>query len=59
MPEVAPTNVAPTTRRRRPWRSLLVLVLLGLALAAGILAYRHYWLARPVGEGPAGPPVAR
>ena len=40
------------------WR-LLLLVAVGILLTALGLGYRHFWLARPVGEGAAGPPVAR
>ena len=40
----------------KKWR-LVVLVFLGGVLAAGGLGYRHYYLARPVGAGPAGPAV--
>jgi len=47
----------PTPARRRRWRSLAALVFLGLLAIAGVLAYREFWLARPVGRGPAGPPV--
>jgi lysophospholipase L1-like esterase len=42
---------------RRSWR-LYALVALGIVLVASGIVYRHYWLARPVGEGPAGPPVS-
>jgi lysophospholipase L1-like esterase len=44
---------------RRRLRRLGVLVLVGLLALAGVRAYRYYWLARPVGEGPAGPEVPR
>ncbi len=37
----------------------IVLVAFAVVAIAGALAYRHYWLARPVGEGPAGPTVPR
>jgi hypothetical protein len=40
------------------WR-LVVLAFVGALVVAGALVYRHYWLARPVGEGPAGPTVPR
>jgi len=40
-------------------RRRLVLLALAAGAIAGVLVYRHYWLARPVGAGPAGPPVAR
>jgi hypothetical protein len=38
---------------------LLLLLVLGILLVAGALAYRRFRFARPVGEGPAGPAVAR
>ncbi len=47
----------PKPAGRRRWRSLAVVVFLGLLAIAGVLAYREFWLARPVGQGPAGPPV--
>lgn len=56
MPEL---HRAGGTGRRRMLRRLGVLVLVGLLALAGVRAYRHYWLARPVGEGPAGPSVPR
>ena len=40
-------------------RRLLLLLLIGILLVAGTLAYRRFRFARPVGEGPAGPPVPR
>ena len=42
----------------KKWR-LLVLVAVGILLIAGALAYRHFWLSLPVGQGPAGPAVSR
>ena len=39
------------------WR-LLTLLVLGIFLVAGAIAYRTLWLARPVGQGPAGPAVS-
>ncbi|MCL4192982.1 MAG: SGNH/GDSL hydrolase family protein [Thermoguttaceae bacterium] len=46
------------SERRRPrLRRLAVLVALAVVLVSVVAAYRHYWLARPIGEGPAGPPV--
>ena len=42
----------------RKWR-LVVLTVAAIVLIALALGYRHYWLARPVGRGPAGPPVPR
>jgi lysophospholipase L1-like esterase len=35
-------------------RRASVLLAIGLAAIAGALAYREFWLARPVGQGPAG-----
>ncbi|NLX98801.1 MAG: SGNH/GDSL hydrolase family protein [Rhodopirellula sp.] len=40
-------------------RRLIVLTSFGAILLLAGLAYRHYWLSLPMGEGPAGPPVAR
>ncbi|MBN1589197.1 MAG: SGNH/GDSL hydrolase family protein [Pirellulales bacterium] len=48
------TVVRPPARR---WRRLGLLILLGLVLILAVLAYRHFRFARPVGRGPAGPPV--
>ena len=42
--------------RRMRWA---ILATCGALLIAGGLAYRHYWLSRPMGEGPAGPSVPR
>ena len=44
-----------TTSRRRPRRRLLALA--GLVLVACATGYWHFWQARPVGSGPAGPAV--
>lgn len=44
--------------KRSRVRRLIAMVMLGLLLVGGVLAYRKYWLARPVGSGPAGPAVA-
>ncbi|MHB1035996.1 MAG: SGNH/GDSL hydrolase family protein [Pirellulales bacterium] len=50
----------PAAPPRPPWRSCLAILLcVGILLVGAALAYRHFWLARPVGEGPAGPPVPR
>jgi lysophospholipase L1-like esterase len=46
-------------RPRRRRKTLWGLVLLGLFLTSGAWGYRQYWLARPLGEGPAGPDVPR
>jgi lysophospholipase L1-like esterase len=40
-------------------RRLLILSLIGLCLIAAGWAVRYFWLVLPMGEGPAGPPVAR
>ena len=42
--------------KRRRWVAWLIA---GALLIGGGLAYREFWLARPVGDGPAGPPVPR
>lgn len=42
--------------RNRNWR-LALLVFLGLVLILGVWGYAHFWLARPMGRGPAGPAV--
>jgi lysophospholipase L1-like esterase len=53
---------APVQRRRNrptfPVRFVVALGFLALAVAA-ISLYRHFWHGRPVGDGPAGPPVPR
>ncbi len=41
----------------KAWR-LVVLLILGAAAAGGVLTYRYVHFARPLGEGPAGPPVS-
>ena len=41
------------SRKRRLHR----LMILGIVLVTAGLVYRHFWLARPVGDGPAGPDV--
>jgi lysophospholipase L1-like esterase len=43
-------------KRLARWRGLLIL---GVLLLGGGSVYRHYWYARPIGAGPAGPPVAQ
>lgn len=47
------------TRSRWRHRRLIWLGVVGLVLIAAVLGYRHYWLGRPIGSGPAGPVVAR
>ncbi len=49
-------TVEPRPRRRA--LRLTVLVAAGLLLVAAAMAYRHFWLSLPMGEGPAGPAVA-
>lgn len=44
--------------QRRPKRRLFVLIGLAIATALGSWAYIEFYLARPVGSGPAGPVVA-
>lgn len=44
--------------KRRALR-LVVLAAIGCLLAGSVLFYRAYWMARPMGEGPAGPAVPR
>lgn len=46
----------PLKSRRSRWRGLALFAVLVLG---GGLIYRHYWYARPVGAGPAGPTVDR
>jgi len=41
----------------RTHRRIIRLVITGAVLFGVVLAGGHFWLARPVGEGPAGPPV--
>ena len=43
---------------KRP-RRVTWLVAVGGLFIAGSLVVRYYWLARPVGQGPAGPEVPR
>ncbi|MCO8123222.1 SGNH/GDSL hydrolase family protein [Stieleria sp. TO1_6] len=50
-------NTQPSRPIRR-WR-LWMLVTAAILILAGVLYYREYKFARPVGSGPAGPPVAR
>ncbi len=48
----------PPTRSRGRARKLALAAIGAAAVLAG-MAYRHFWLARPIGAGPAGPSVAR
>jgi lysophospholipase L1-like esterase len=47
----------PANLRRRV--RLAAIVLVAVFLVAGAVAYRHFWLSRPIGQGPAGPTVPR
>jgi len=55
---------APATRRRWfqfSWptrRRLASLAVVGVVAIALVMAYLYFWLARPVGQGPAGPEVS-
>ncbi len=49
------TSAEPKPRTRR----FLRLGIIGLTLIAAAFVYRHFWLAKPVGTGPAGPGVPR
>ncbi|MDP6468752.1 MAG: SGNH/GDSL hydrolase family protein [Pirellulaceae bacterium] len=44
-------------KKRKFRRRLILLLVIGLIAIAGVLAYRHFWFYRPIGEGPTGPPV--
>ncbi|MFT7643413.1 MAG: lysophospholipase L1-like esterase [Pirellulaceae bacterium] len=46
------------TKRWKHRRAILFLALGAIAICS-VLVYQHYWLSRPVGEGPAGPSVQR
>jgi len=54
MPQSSTT--AGTSHKRR---RLAILFFLGLVLVLGVWGYRHFYLALPVGHGPAGPVVDR
>jgi lysophospholipase L1-like esterase len=60
-----PMATAPQNRRRwfqfgRPSRRrLTTLIAVGAVAVSLAVAYLYFWLARPIGEGPAGPAVAR
>ena len=56
-PDVKPPEAAAPIARRR--MRLLTMVVVAMVLVAGALAYRHFWFSRPIGHGPAGPPVPR
>lgn len=63
MPESGSNSAVPASdqsaRSRSRRRRLIWLGVVGLTLIAAVLGYRHYWLGRPIGSGPAGPVVAR
>ena len=48
-------GILTTARRKR----LLTIAAIGLALIFGAVAYIQFWIARPIGSGPAGPAVPR
>jgi lysophospholipase L1-like esterase len=43
--------------KKQPIRRLALLVWIGVVAIACVLAYGHFWLYRPIGDGPAGPTV--
>lgn len=50
----------PTATFRKPHRKrLTALISLGLFIVSAVALWSHYWFARPVGSGPAGPTVPR
>ncbi len=53
----SPTSVS--IRPQRAGRRLFLLVIVGLAVIAATLVWRHYRYDRPIGAGPAGPTVPR
>ena len=63
MSESGSTSTMPTggqlTPLRLRHRRLIWLGFIGLSLIAAVLGYRHFWLGRPLGSGPAGPAVSR
>ncbi len=63
MPGSVTTSSIPTGSQVAPrsfrGRRLIWLGAIGLMLIAAVLGYRHYWLGRPIGSGPAGPVVSR
>lgn len=54
MSESEKTTPSPRSRNAR----LIVLAFVAVLLIGGALAYYHFYLARPIGAGPAGPAVA-
>jgi lysophospholipase L1-like esterase len=49
------SQIAPVAKPNR--LRLIAILLLGAGLLAGGFGYRHFWYARPIGIGPAGPVV--
>ncbi len=56
MPEEAPKIAIKNPRRHR---RLIIMAAVGLLLIAAGWAFRHYYLERPMGSGPAGPAAPR
>lgn len=56
---MASTEIPPASRRRSKRRRLLALFGIGAILFLAASAYLYFWLARPVGSGPAGPSAPR
>lgn len=56
---VPPTPLADATPPRSRFRRVMVLGSIGVFLVVAVLLYRYFWLGRPIGQGPAGPTVAR
>lgn len=48
-----------TSKRPRSRRRLIVLLVIGAIVISAGIVYTRYWLARPMGHGPAGPTVDR
>ncbi|HWC59350.1 MAG TPA: SGNH/GDSL hydrolase family protein [Verrucomicrobiae bacterium] len=40
-------------------KRILLVLLLGIILVCGAASYLHFWLSRPMGNGPAGPAVSK
>ena len=53
------SQASPAAQSKQPGpRRLVWLVALGIVLVGAASLYRHFWYDRPVGDGPAGPPVS-